>query len=118
MMTRVSSWRITLSYLATAALFAFIGHTLGPRIFAPPLFQLLAGSILFGAVYMATDPVTSPATKPGKFIFGVGCGIITVLIRTFSGFTEGVMFSIVIMNAFTPLIDSAVINLKYRPAKR
>ena len=118
MMTRVSSWRITSSYLASVALFALIGHTLGPRTFAPPLFQLLAGGVLFGAVFMATDPVTSPATRPGKFIFGTGCGIITVLIRTFSGFTEGVMFSIVIMNAFTPLIDNLVVNLKYRPAKR
>jgi len=118
MMTRVSSWRITFSYLATVALFAFVGHLLGPGTFAPPLFQLLAGSVLFGAVFMATDPVTSPATKPGKFIFGTGCGIVTVLIRTFSGFTEGVMFSIVIMNAFTPLIDNAVVNITYRPAKR
>jgi RnfABCDGE-type electron transport complex D subunit len=118
MITRVSSWRITSSYLASVALFALIGHTLGPQTFAPPLFQLLAGGVLFGAVFMATDPVTSPATRPGKFIFGTGCGIITVLIRTFSGFTEGVMFSIVIMNAFTPLIDNLVVNLKYRPAKR
>jgi Na+-transporting NADH:ubiquinone oxidoreductase subunit B/electron transport complex protein RnfD len=118
LVTRISSWRITVSYLASVAVFALIGHALGPRTFAPPLFQLLAGSVLFGAVFMATDPVTSPATKPGKLIFGTGCGIITVLIRTFSGFTEGVMFSIVIMNAFTPLIDNLVVNLKYRPAKR
>jgi Na+-translocating ferredoxin:NAD+ oxidoreductase RnfD subunit len=100
------------------AVFALIGHGLGPQTFAPPLFQLLSGGLLFGAVFMATDPVTSPATKPGKFIFGFGCGIITVVIRTFSGFTEGIMFSIVIMNAFTPLIDNLVVNLKYRPAKR
>lgn len=118
MLTRVSSWRITLTYLASVALFAFIGHSLAPQTFAPPLFQLLAGSVLFGAVFMATDPVTSPATRPGKLIFGASCGILTVVIRTFSGFTEGVMFSIVIMNAFTPLIDSIIVNLKYRPAKR
>jgi len=67
---------------------------------------------------MATDPVTSPAAKTGKLIFGFGCGILTVVIRTFSGFTEGVMFSIVIMNAFAPLIDNTVVNLKYRPTKR
>jgi len=86
-------------------------------IIAPPLFQLLSGGLLFGAVFMATDPVSSPATKPGKLIFGALCGIITVLIRTFSGFTEGVMFSIVFMNAFSPLIDSTIVNLKYRPAE-
>ncbi len=118
MMTRVSSWRITLSYLASVAVFALIGHGLSPQTFAPPLFQLLAGGVLFGAVFMATDPVTSPAAKTGKLIFGFGCGILTVVIRTFSGFTEGVMFSIVIMNAFAPLIDNTVVNLKYRPTKR
>jgi Na+-transporting NADH:ubiquinone oxidoreductase subunit B/electron transport complex protein RnfD len=117
MLTRVSSWRITVSYLATVGVFAFVGQMLGPGTFAPPQFQLLAGSVLFGAVFMATDPVTSPVTGPGKLIFGVGCGIITVLIRTFSGFTEGVMFSIVIMNAFSPLIDNTVVNLKYGPTK-
>ena len=118
MLTRVSSWRITLSYLAAVGIFAWIGHALGPDTFAPPVFQLLSGGLLFGAVFMATDPVTSPATRTGKILFGSGCGILTVLIRTFSGFTEGVMFSIVIMNAFTPLIDNAVINLKYRPVNR
>jgi Na+-transporting NADH:ubiquinone oxidoreductase subunit B/electron transport complex protein RnfD len=118
MMTRVSSWRITICYLASVAVSAFIGHNLGPQTFAPPLFQLLSGGLLFGAVFMATDPVTSPATKPGKIIFGCACGILTVLIRTFSGFTEGVMFSIVIMNAFSPLIDNLVVNIKYKPAKR
>ena len=117
MITRVSSWRITLSYLASVGLFAWIGHALGPETFAPPLFQLLSGGLLFGAAFMATDPVTSPATRAGKLIFGTSCGILTVLIRTFSGFTEGVMFSIVFMNAFAPLIDTIVLNLKYRPAR-
>jgi RnfABCDGE-type electron transport complex D subunit len=89
--TRVGSWRTSLVYLATVAVFAWIGNALAPQAFAPPLFQLLAGGLLFGAFYMATDPVSSPITKGGKMIFAVGAGVLTVLIRSFSGFTEGVM---------------------------
>ena len=66
---------------------------------------------------MATDPVTSPFTKAGKYISGIMCGVLTVLIRSFSGYVEGVMFSIVLMNAFAPLIDHIVLSLKYRPVK-
>ena len=67
-----------------------------------------------GAMFMATDPVTSPFTKIGKCIFGVFCGFFTVLIRGFSGYVEGVMFSIVLMNAFVPLIDHIVLSRKYK----
>ena len=65
---------------------------------------------------MATDPVSSPITKGGKMIFAVGAGVLTVLIRSFSGFTEGVMFSILVMNAFSPLLDNMVINRRYKAA--
>jgi Na+-translocating ferredoxin:NAD+ oxidoreductase RnfD subunit len=81
------------------------------------LFNLLGGSVLFGAMFMSCDPVTSPYTKTGKFIFGIGCGLLTVSIRVFSGYVEGVMFSIVIMNAFTPLIDHVVISMRYKNAQ-
>jgi RnfABCDGE-type electron transport complex D subunit len=114
--TRVASWRTSLVYLATVAVFAGIGNALAPQAFAPPLFQLLAGGLLFGAFYMATDPVSSPTTKGAKLIFGVGAGVLTVLIRSFSGFTEGVMFSILIMNGFSPLLDNLVINRRYKAA--
>jgi Na+-transporting NADH:ubiquinone oxidoreductase subunit B/electron transport complex protein RnfD len=72
---------------------------------------------MFGAFFMATDPVTSPFTGAGKYTFGIMCGLLTVLIRSFSGYVEGVMFSIVIMNAFAPLIDHIVLMFKYRAAK-
>ena len=72
---------------------------------------------MFGAFFMATDPVTSPFTCAGKYTFGILCGVLTVLIRSFSGYVEGVMFSIVIMNAFAPLIDHIVLALKYRSRK-
>ena len=66
---------------------------------------------------MATDPVTSPYNKESKIIFGIMCGLLTVVIRSFSGYTEGVMFSIIFMNALTPLIDHFVLKAKYRTAE-
>jgi RnfABCDGE-type electron transport complex D subunit len=115
MFSRVANWRIPVTYLGSVALFAFVGNRFMPQSIAPPLFQLLSGGLLFGAMFMVTDPVTSPYTRGGKFIFGVMAGLFTVLIRAFSGFTEGVMFSIVLMNGFTPLIDHMVITNRYRP---
>jgi Na+-transporting NADH:ubiquinone oxidoreductase subunit B/electron transport complex protein RnfD len=118
MLTRVANWRIPITYLATVFFVSLIGNRFMPQQIAPPQFQLLAGGLLYGAMFMATDPVTSPYTKTGKFIFGITAGIFTVLIRAFSGFTEGVMFSIVLMNGFTPLIDHLVITSKYRPVRQ
>jgi len=114
---RVSNWRIPASYLATVFVLAMIGHRLLPHDIAPPLFQMLTGGLLFGAMFMATDPITSPFTQAGKYVFGISCGVLTVLIRSFTGYVEGVMFSIVIMNAFSPLIDQIVLMFKYRPVK-
>lgn len=114
MITKVSNWRIPLTYLGTVFIFSWIGNAVAPMTFAPPLFQLLSGGLLFGAMFMATDPVTSPATTVGKYIYGFMCGILTILIRNFSGFTEGVMFSIVFMNALTPLVDHLVVTFRYR----
>jgi electron transport complex protein RnfD len=73
--------------------------------YADPVFQLLTGGIFLGAIFMATDYVTSPMTKKGMVIFGVGIGIITVVIRVFGGYPEGVSFAILIMNAIVPLIN-------------
>ncbi len=103
--------------LGSVFVFAAIGNYFLPERIAPALFQVLTGGLLFGAMFMATDPVTSPSTCAGKYTFGIMCGILTVLIRSFSGYVEGVMFSIVIMNAFSPLIDHIVLSLKYRPVK-
>jgi Na+-transporting NADH:ubiquinone oxidoreductase subunit B/electron transport complex protein RnfD len=113
-LTKVSSWRIPLCYLGTAFLLSLAGNAIWPSLIAPPVFQLLSGSILFGAMFMATDPVTSPFTRAGKYIYGTMCGVLTILIRSFSGYTEGVMFSIILMNALTPLIDHIILSVKYR----
>lgn len=112
--SKVSNWRIPISYLGSVYIFAFLGNKFISLNVVPPMFQLLAGGLLFGAMFMATDPVTSPFTKTGKYIFGILCGLLTVLIRSFSGYVEGVMFSIVIMNALSPLIDHIVVSFKYR----
>lgn len=117
-LSKVANWRVPVTYIASVALFGWIGNLIAPETVAPPLFQLMAGSLLFGAFFMATDPVTSPFNKESKFIFGVLAGLVTVVIRSFSGYTEGVMFSIIFMNALTPLIDHFVVKAKYRTAKQ
>ena len=117
MFSKVANWRIPVSYLVSVLIFAWIGNSALPTKVAPPVFQLLSGGLLYGAMFMATDPVTSPFTKAGKYIFGILCGLLTVLIRSFSGYVEGVMFSIVIMNALTPLIDHILLVIKYKPVK-
>jgi Na+-transporting NADH:ubiquinone oxidoreductase subunit B/electron transport complex protein RnfD len=116
-LSRIANWRVPLTYLLSVALFSALGSLAIPDRVAPPLFQLLTGGLLFGAFFMATDPVTSPMTKAGKHVFGILAGLLTVLIRSFSGFTEGVMFSIVFLNALTPLIDHVVLTTRYRAAK-
>jgi len=98
---RIIDWRIPVFYIGTVALGSFL---MGEDV----LFQILAGGLMIGAFFMATDYVTSPVTKNGRIIFGVGLGVLTVLIRNFSSLPEGVCFSILIMNAFAPLIDKYI----------
>lgn len=118
MVTRVGNWRIPFSYLASAAIFAYIINMIRPGVFAPPLFQILTGGLLFGAVYMATDPVSATFTNLGKWIYGIMLGILTILIRELTGYVEGVMFAIIFMNVFAPLIDQIVISLRFKKVKR
>ncbi len=90
-----------LSMIATTTIFSFL---LG----MDPLFQVLSGGVVFGAVFMATDYVSTPLTPKGKVLFGIGAGIITVLIRRFGGFPEGVTYGILVMNACTPFLNNLV----------
>jgi len=97
--------RIPLSYIGTVAVLSWIfGGTEG-LLSGDPLFHVLAGGLILGAFYMATDMVTSPVTSSGRYIFGIGCGAITVLIRLIGGYPEGVSYSILLMNLTVPLID-------------
>lgn len=105
---KVITWHIPVSILSTVVLFTGLMWLINPDRFADPLFHLLAGGIILGAIFMATDMVTSPMTPVGQIIFGVGIGLITCLIRQFGAYPEGVSFAILIMNAFVPLIDKYV----------
>lgn len=112
MLTKVSNWRIPLTYLGSVAVFSAILSQTFPERFAPPIFHLLSGGLLFGAMFMATDPVTCPMTIIGKWIYGLSLGAITIIIRGLSGYMEGITFAIIMMNIFAPLIDNAVVALK------
>lgn len=105
LMRRVISWHIPASFIGSAFLIAGIFWLCEPTRFVTPWFQILSGGLLLGAFFMATDMVTSPMTPAGKIVFGCGCGIITILIRLFGSYPEGVSFSILIMNALVPLIN-------------
>lgn len=96
---------VPLAYILSVLLISAIFFGVDAKQFGSPLFHLLSGGLMLGALYMATDMVTSPTSMKGQVIFGVGCGIFTVIIRYFSGMPEGVSYSILIMNAFKPIID-------------
>jgi len=98
-------WRIPVSILLTVLVFSAALTVIDAGNFPPPLFSVFSGGLLLGAVFMATDPVTSPVTPKGAWIFGIGVGVLVMLIRVFGGLPEGVMYAILLMNAATPLID-------------
>ena len=100
-----ADWRIPVSILVTVTIFGSIFWMTNPEQYPDPLFHILSGGLLFGAFFMATDMVTSPITTKGAWIFGIGIGILVVIIRLFGGLPEGVMYSILLMNGATPLIN-------------
>lgn len=102
---RIITWHIPVSILGTVAVFTGFLWLINPQQFADPLFHLLTGGLMLGAIYMATDYVTSPMTKKGMLIYGVLIGILTVIIRILGAYPEGVQFAILIMNAFVPLLN-------------
>jgi electron transport complex protein RnfD len=102
---RIINWRLVLSYLGTVFVLGGIFYLVAPESYPDPVFHLLSGGLALAAFYMATDMVTSPITNTGQAIFGAGAGIIVIVIRLFGGFPEGVMYSILLMNAVTPIIN-------------
>ena len=105
---KVITWHIPVSILATVAVFTGIMHLVDPIAYENPLWHLCSGGLLLGAIFMATDYVTSPMTTRGQLIYGVGIGLITVVIRLWGSYPEGVSFAILLMNATTPLIDKYI----------
>ncbi len=99
------NWRIPIAVFFTAGLFSLVLFLLNDSIYPSPLFTLFSGGLLLGTLFMATDPVTSPLTPKGCWIFGIGIGFLVVLIRNYGGLPEGVMYAILLMNAATPLLD-------------
>ena len=104
---RCISWHIPVAYIGTVAVFAAILRVAQPDANMPVPFHLLSGGLMLGAIFMATDMVTSPLTKRGMLIFGGGCGLLTMIIRRWGGYPEGVSFAILLMNSITPLINQA-----------
>jgi electron transport complex protein RnfD len=98
-------WQVPVCFIGTVALVTGMAHVMAPELRAPPLFHVLTGGLFLGAFFMATDMVTSPMTRLGGAVFGIGCGVITCVIRIWGGYPEGVSFSILFMNALTPMID-------------
>lgn len=105
---KIITWHIPVSIIATVFIFSWILNISNPERFAPPMFHILTGGLLLGAIFMATDYVSSPMAVKGMWIYGVAIGVLTVLIRTFGSYPEGVSFAILIMNCFTPLINKYV----------
>jgi Na+-translocating ferredoxin:NAD+ oxidoreductase subunit D len=105
---KIITWHIPVSYLLTVVIFSGIFWLIDPQHYFDPLFHLLTGGMMLGVFYMATDMVTSPVNTRGMLIFGAGCGLITMIIRLWGAYPEGVSFAILIMNAFVPLINRSV----------
>ncbi len=110
---KVISWHTPVAMIAGVALFSGALWMINPEKYVCPLFQILTGGVFLGAIFMATDMVTSPMTPKGMIIFGLAIGFITVVIRVFGSYPEGVSFAILIMNAFVPLIDKFCKPKKY-----
>ena len=102
---KIITWHIPVTFIGTAFIFSGILWLVNPESYMDPIMTLLTGGIMLGACFMATDMVTSPMAKSGQLIFGFGCGLLTVIIRNWGAYPEGVSFAILLMNSVTPLIN-------------
>ena len=115
---RVITWHIPVAVLGTMALFSAILWFVNPEAYMSPLFHLLTGGAMLGAVFMATDYATSPMTWKGGLIFGAGIGLLTIIIRIWGAYPEGMSFAILIMNAVVPLINKYVKPSRFGSLKK
>ena len=113
---RIINWRIPVAFIGTVALFTFIFGRNG-FFTGDPIYHVLSGGLILGAFFMATDYASSPVTPKGQLIMGVGCGLLTAIIRLYGGYPEGVSYSILLMNIVTPLIDRYTAPVKFGEVK-
>ena len=104
---KIITWHIPISIIGTVFVLAGLLHLVNPA-YADPLSVIFSGGLMLGAIFMATDYVTSPMTPKGQIIYGICIGLLTVVIRNWGAYPEGMSFAILIMNAFTPLINNYV----------
>ena len=114
---KIITWHIPVSIIVTVFVFSGIMHLVNPETYAGPVVHILTGGLMLGAIFMATDYVTSPMSHKGMIIYGIGIGFLTVVIRLFGAYPEGMSFAILIMNAFTPLINTYFKPKKFGEAK-
>ena len=112
LLTGVANWRTVFGILGSFAGLGMILHHFLPGMVNPVPFNMLSGGLLFGAFFMATDPVTGPITGSGKWAYGILIGTVTLLIRSFSGYVEGITFAILLGNISAPLIDEVIIRFR------
>ena len=115
---RIITWEIPVFFIGTTALVTGIAWLVDPTTYANPAIHLLTGGLMLGALFMATDMVTSPISFGGRVVFAIGCGLLTGVIRLFGGYPEGVAFSILLMNAATPLIDHYMVPKTFGTVRR
>lgn len=104
---KIITWHIPVAYIGSAVIFSGILWMIDPTRYVDPAMHLLAGGMILGVFFMATDMVSSPMSTTGQLVFGIGAGLLTIIIRVWGAYPEGVSFAILIMNAFTPLINKA-----------
>lgn len=102
---KVITWHIPVSIILTVAVIAGVFWMINPEIYVNPAYHILTGGLMLGAIFMATDMVTSPMTAKAQIIYGIGIGVITISIRMFGAYPEGISFAILIMNAVTPILN-------------
>jgi Na+-translocating ferredoxin:NAD+ oxidoreductase subunit D len=105
---KIITWHIPVSIIVTVAIFSAVQQAWSPETGAGPLFHILSGGLLLGAIFMATDYVTSPMNHKAMIIYGCIIGLLTMIIRLYGAYPEGVSFAILIMNAFVPLLNAYV----------
>ena len=118
LLRKVITWQIPVSYIGTVALLSLLAAPAGISGVDYMLYNVLGGGLMLGAIFMATDYATSPVTKPGQIVFGIGCGLLTVFIRRFGTYPEGVCYSILIMNCTTWLLDKYIKPTIYGAPKK